>query len=508
MPELAQSPDAWLEVETHPDAEIFLIGNDRQVVARAVGKLKTRQPKGLYRLKVTRAAAATERLVELDNDLRFPNIVVHGLDTVVPFVRTTTPANRQAIEQLARGLESSDVLFIGRMPLAAKGTSGKARAPQAQSPLASVRLMPWGSAADNLPETDERPRQTIGSECWSAAGKSLSPGIYVLEIDDGVRAMRQAVPVLARWQTRVFIRRQPPNVAIDPDDLRRQDTIDVALHFSARGRPVALEEECESSEVVRWALAMGRRIVYSRDAIDVFLSEKFDDPLAGIAAAHLMLDAVERAETQAGSSTTATSIDLTINDDDIAYVMHNLTSLVQMPQGALPDLVALKLRAHMPLTDAERTVSRPPVYARSWDSLLAASLGSSPRVQLDPEVFKQCAANYAAGAYFGWAPTSIANYVEHVVTSNQEAWGWVAASTAGATAEGVAAADNAATAPPLTLRAIKPVRRGARKPAVQMVDLLARDESRAKFADWLNIHAPCSTRCWCRRRPRQALPLR
>jgi hypothetical protein len=482
MPELTEPSEAWLEVETHPDAEIFLIGNDRQVIRRAVGKLRTRQPKGLYRLKVTRAAAATEQLVELDRDLR-KDIVVEGLDTLVPFARTTTQVDRKKIEELALGLESSNVLLIGRTPLAVKDTSGRTRVAQPQSPLASVRLMPWNSAADNMLETNERPRQIIGSEYWSAAGKSLAPGVHVLEIDDGFRATRQAVPVLPRWQTRVYVRRQPPNAAIAPEDSRPQDTIDVAVHFSSSGRPIALEEEFESSEVVRWALAMGRSIVHSREAIDVFVSDKFDDPLAGIAAAHLMFDAVERTK----SRTESIAINLTIKDEDLAYVIDNLTSLLAMPHEVLPDFVALKLRAGMSLTDAERTVSRPPVYARSWDSLLAASVGGSPRVHLDPDVFKRCAANYAEGAYFGWAPTSIANYVEHVIASNREALESIAAKATDAFAAGVAAADSALVAWPNAIRATRSVRRKAASPAANVLSTLMHQESRAKLADWLNV---------------------
>jgi hypothetical protein len=69
MPEPAPDIEmASLEVTTHLDAEIFLIGNDRQLAARAVGKLRTKQPKGLYRIKVTRASAAVEQLLELDTD--------------------------------------------------------------------------------------------------------------------------------------------------------------------------------------------------------------------------------------------------------------------------------------------------------------------------------------------------------------------------------------------------------------------------------------------------------
>src|SRR3982074_3820996 len=123
MPEAAPAQEmALLEVETHLDAEIFLIGNDRQLVTRAVGKLRIKQPKGLYRIKVPRGSAAVGQLVDLDNDLKI-KIDVPGLDTVVPFARTT-PANLlPRIEQLAaRAAQASsspaNLLLIGRMPAA------------------------------------------------------------------------------------------------------------------------------------------------------------------------------------------------------------------------------------------------------------------------------------------------------------------------------------------------------------------------------------------------------
>ena len=96
----------WATSVFSRDAEIFLIGNDRQLIKWAVGDLQTRQPKGLYRLKVTRAAAAVESFVELDGDLEIPMVEVAGLDTVVPFIRTIGAANHQGIENLARWVDS------------------------------------------------------------------------------------------------------------------------------------------------------------------------------------------------------------------------------------------------------------------------------------------------------------------------------------------------------------------------------------------------------------------
>ena len=145
MPEAAPAQGmALLEVETHLDAEIFLIGNDRQLVARAVGKLRIEQPKGLYRIKVTRASAAVERLVDLDNDLAI-KIDVPGLDTIVPFARTA-PANLlPRIEQLAvcaaqASSSPPNLLLIGRMPAAAQPSNDESGAAQA-SPFSISTLI-------------------------------------------------------------------------------------------------------------------------------------------------------------------------------------------------------------------------------------------------------------------------------------------------------------------------------------------------------------------------------
>jgi hypothetical protein len=147
------------------------------------------------------------------------------------------------------------------------------------------------------------------------------------------------------------------------------NVIDVALHLSRSDRPFALEPEFEPSEVVRIALAAGRRIVSSRDALDIFLDEKFFDPLAGVAAAHLMFDGLERAEADAKSTKISKArLALQITRYDVQTVMGNLLNLMQTAQGFSTDMVALKLRAGMSLTEAENKIATPPVYVRSWEA--------------------------------------------------------------------------------------------------------------------------------------------
>jgi hypothetical protein len=111
-------------------------------------------------------------------------------------------------------------------------------------------------------------------------------------------------------------------------------------------------------------------------------------------------------------------------------VITNLTHLLRMPKGRSPDLVALKLRAKLPLSDEEKAITEPPAYARSWKALLDASTGATPQVNIAADLFARCAANFTSGAYLAWTPTSVANFLEQFAAGNQNSLQWIAGAKA------------------------------------------------------------------------------
>jgi hypothetical protein len=297
--------------------------------------------------------------------------------------------------------------------------------PDSVSPLSPVRLTSWTAAGESASEISETEEQTIDNERWAFAGKALQPGTYILEVQDGVRATRQAVPVLPNWETRIFVRRQAAPAVLGLEKSTSPDLIDVAVHMSRLGMPIALQPVYESSEIARLALAMGSNIVVSREILDIFLDEKFTDPVAGVAAAHLMFDALKHARSNASKSSNSLSQNVSIEPALVNEVLNNLFGLLQTSWGVLPDLVALKLRAEVPLADHEKNITEPPIYARSWEALIGASTGASPQIIISADLFGRCAANYTSGAYFAWSPTSVASYVEHLIASNQHGLQWM-----------------------------------------------------------------------------------
>jgi hypothetical protein len=274
-----------------------------------------------------------------------------------------------------------------------------------------VRWSPGGDPS-RIPATEGH---VIGGEAWAIAGTALEAGTYVVQIDDGMRVSEQAIPVSPRWQTRVFVRRQAVPSKLRPAQTKSNDLLDVAIHMTRVNAPVALEPVNESSEIARLALATGSLIGASPRILNILINEKFADPMAGLAAAHLMFDALDAAD----SKPPPMPPDISELRPQVNVVIANLTRLLQLPPGRSPDLVALKLRAKMALADDERTIAEPPVYAASWKVLLAASLGAAPQINITPELFVRCAANFTSGAYFAWVPTSVADFVEHFVAGNQ-----------------------------------------------------------------------------------------
>lgn len=387
-----------ISITTHADAEIFLIGNDRQLVERAVGYLRTEQPPGIYRLKVTRAAGTIEKLIDVDDDFS-EHVAVEGMDTIVPFDRTLSSTDRTVIDRVTSRYRQSAIMVLGRIVATAGEHVGQL----------SVGVSPWLDPAIAAPSSSQA--TSPDGTRWAAWGAEALPGTHVVEIDDSVRRMRHAVLVLDGWQTRVFIRRQVPSPSSETSPVAKAGATDISVHLSRHDAPIALEQEYEPSEVARWSLAMGRTALSNARVINIFLDEKFFDPMAGIAAAHLMFDGVEKVEKSAsphGSQATY----------DPGVVMANLTRLLGAQAASSPDLVALKLRAGTALTASEKAITAPPVYTKSWTHLLKASTGENPLIELAPEVFKECAANFSCGPYLAWSPVSISAFVEHVVASN------------------------------------------------------------------------------------------
>lgn len=421
-----------LTISSHPDAKILLIGGDLKVERRGVGTLTADIPPGFYKVKAERGGGTVEQLIELNKD-RYINLPVYSFPAIAP------------LAPLLRG-DTSKIETLGYQVIAAPlppwseqlgpylGDSGEpgllilahsALTDEGDS-LAGLRLMPWNGheAADliamgKVDTIDER---------WAAVWLPLRPACYLLQVTDGRQKVLQAVPISPGWQTRVFLRRRKwlPRLTPLPDASQRRDWIDVSIQYARPNAEIVYFDHLETVEVARNALELTRTNFVSGDLIDALLSEKFNNPVAGIAGLHLFLEALERdrfsesavagREVQIDNATRARAPDI------IRIGLGNLERLFgpesSYGPGVPTDLIALKLRAG--LAPSDRTVvHEPPIFWVSWDVLRRNSDVKQP-IEVSIDLWRRIAFASAWGPYLAWPPreTSVEEFVESQLRSS------------------------------------------------------------------------------------------
>lgn len=189
---------------------------------------------------------------------------------------------------------------------------------------------------------------------WSVAGLALDPGAYRLRVHTGsIGALEQTVVAVQGWQTQILLQRKSWGAA---ERGRRAALPDAAIFMAARGRGFDPDGRgVRLSQLARIGLIDGRVVLSEREMLDLAYG-KWDDPMLGLYAAHLL----PRTEMAAASTLSA-------------EIRGNLRRLL----GPHPDVVALDVKAGV----SESAVPVPPMLRAGWDALVAAST-TSPAVVL------------------------------------------------------------------------------------------------------------------------------
>lgn len=442
-------PETRLTLISDDDAEVFVVRGDFQLEQRGVGRLTTHHalPAGLYKLKVVRAGQVAERLVELPGDGDTFDVRVPVIETVLP-MRATFGGMEKQIRQLERTFRSMNRVSLGRpdlgrlaMPIesmadmglepegapAAEGVveaTGKDEPANGELVLAgnvdsglhtlfsTVRILP--ESAFDMPLDGSQPhidagkvhRLDLEDHRFKAARVSLPQGIYHIVATISGTVTQVTVPVLRNRQTRVFLRREVPG----PDrSSSRSERVALSIEINRPSAAFFPGKEDEVSEVVRAALARGRKIIVTRKAAEALLPPGNDDPLTAIAGVHLMLAALESAGSP-GSSNAAAEPEFRM--PDVAEMLKAMRKSRVLGRHAdpsyssrvLPDIIALHLRAGL-LDTQLRRVSRPPLFWESWRVLVA---DQAQHVVLDTALLAAAPRAFALGPYLVFARLEMA----------------------------------------------------------------------------------------------------
>jgi len=355
-----------------PDAavEITVVDHRFAAVERGIGRLRTRLPAGLFKLRARSGRNIEDTVLLLDRDMGAlqTEITAPARATVAPIDGTLSSHEYQAgalHEFLIRGDEER-----GKAQHETSAVSLLVRT-FSDNGDASATLEPWNKVA--IFDQSGTPvviagevRDAPGHDPFAVAVKAVPPGHYllrhILDSIDGTAEtangteVQQSLIIPRGWSLEVHVLRRVIEGAID---CRPR----ISLHMAKNGQAVT-DDERRLVEIARLALADERPII--GDELQELLVRKFANPIAGILGGHLLLVGEEAGQI----------FDSGLLND----VVRNLRGLVGDEH---PDVEALSLRCtNIHLRTKQTRISMAPMFERSWRMLVEASY-DQPRLLSD-----------------------------------------------------------------------------------------------------------------------------
>jgi len=221
-----------------------------------------------------------------------------------------------------------------------------------RKPWAGVSLLSF--KGEHLADLSEGDCDEAG--CYGGLSLELPPGTYRLRVDTSPIGVYEMFVVASRgWQTQVFALAE--DFSAGGESVRRAAlrSISILMARPERGFDPGTDE-LRLADLARLALATNREIVSGADQ-HALEHGKFDDPMLGIYAGHLLLMAPKP------------------NHELIDIITGNLRKLL----GYHPDVEALELRSGASTSSGTDRFDTPPMLRSSWDLVVR---GTRRRVSL------------------------------------------------------------------------------------------------------------------------------
>jgi hypothetical protein len=300
---MSTADDHTLSVETEDRiAEIAVYDGNLNVVAKGAGKLKEELPAGLYRVRIRVGSATDEKLVALENDqtVNFGRvsflspIPLSNTEKTHEYHMSAAIAAADQIAPKALGAGSSIMVFAREWSAEGNMSAG--------NPTEGLCLL---DANENLlaeiwREADVR---NVGDACagWRA---DVNPGGYFLRLELGdadKTVLLRPIFVSPGHQLQIFCLVGDHIVEQEAEGadgeggtrkrrstIRRADLANAAIAISRSGSFDPNDRRTRLSELGCNALAQSRTGM-SDTLIDELMMEKFENPMLGLFAAHLLL---------------------------------------------------------------------------------------------------------------------------------------------------------------------------------------------------------------------------
>jgi hypothetical protein len=377
-----------IDTET-PGTEIFVMNAQGVQVAEGVRRLEAELPIGVYKIRFRIGDRVTDTLIELDagsNPLYAtvpPLPIISSAPPVdapgAPTDHTTEFALRliQDGPQSVHGVGGSLFVFVS------PESSSDLRPPDNPAAGLSIHAFSGNQIADLKNATTD--------DACAGHVLQLDPGHYLLRaVLDGGAPIEQTVAVALGWQTRVYMRliedlMLPGQTADAPPELPtpgwKLDLPHTGIIMVRDGPTAPLgRDDARWTAAARQALAAGRgEAAPNRDMMRALLRGKFENPMLGIYAGHLLA--------------------LQSNPDRelLREVYDNLRSLI----GDHPDVQALLIALDDPQTKS-LNYPEPPMLSASW-ALIVRAGGVKHDLRPKHSYSARVAASlWGSGAWLSW----------------------------------------------------------------------------------------------------------
>jgi len=309
-----------IDVTTSDGAtEIFVLDGQFRVVERGLGTLHADLEPGIYKVKVRTGYATEEKLVTLRDRPKAVHFDKLPFHSPAPLADTTATGDAQmthAEQESARFHEYSDrpgkgsSLFVfvreSETPVRKDATSSETSDPSRtgktpDNPATGLTLRDLdGNLVSDLAS---HATTETGPRCWAACHVELDPKPYLLRLDlPSGETVEQTVVTLKDWQSQIFLTlRSFPKASLRLADLATASHLFARYPFAAApaaptaaaapAAPTPFDSDGPGfrlTELARLGLT-NRRQVLSPSTIDEMLNGKFDNPMLGIYAAHMLL---------------------------------------------------------------------------------------------------------------------------------------------------------------------------------------------------------------------------
>lgn len=384
-------PRLNLEVRCADSAtEVFVIDGQFNLRDRGIGYLKTLLEPGLYKVKVRVGFETQEQpVIVRDHD---QTIDIPRFHFVSPAPLNETSKTHEFQIQaaydgsrnvdLSVGQGSSIFIFVRDWT---SDTPPPQVLPSCPNPGRGLSLR--DIQGNVIADLTTQGKHSNNWEPWAGCHVEVNPGCYLLSLETPWDVkLEQTIVASSAWQTQVFLLQR---VYGEGPDSKRADLQGAAILMARQHQGFDPNNETSRlAELARLGLCNARRVL--SDDVRQMLANKFENPMLGIFAAHLLL------------------LDEKPDLGLLNIVIDNLRMLLP---GSHPDLDALSLVLN---PNAAHTFDVPPMVRKGW-SLIVNATAKRPDIIPDDSISAKIATRlWGSDPWLIWTrQNQIAGQTEH-----------------------------------------------------------------------------------------------